>query len=138
MHAALFETECPVLVVPPDFAGTFGQVVAIAWKDDPRAVKAVRAALPILRAARAVHVLRANHPVEIPRILEEHGISAALHAVPDGAGSAAERLLLAAHQLGADLLVMGAFTHGEWRELVFGGVTRTMLATADLPLFMRH
>jgi nucleotide-binding universal stress UspA family protein len=34
--------------------------------------------------------------------------------------------------------VMGAFAHGEWREMMFGGVTRTMLAQADLPLFMRH
>jgi len=33
---------------------------------------------------------------------------------------------------------MGAFTHGAWRQRVFGGVTRTMLAEADLPLFMRH
>jgi len=33
---------------------------------------------------------------------------------------------------------MGAFAHGEWRELVFGGVTRSMLAHADLPLLLRH
>jgi len=58
--------------------------------------------------------------------------------VPDGDGSAAERILHAAHRIGADMLVMGAFAHGEWREMMFGGVTRTMLAQADMPLFMRH
>lgn len=138
MHAALFELDSPVLVIPPGFQGTLGQVVAIAWKNDERAVKAVRACIPILRRARAVHVLRAGDPVDMPTVLDEHDITADLHTVPDGEGTAAERILQAAHRLGADMLVMGAFAHGEWREMMFGGVTRTMLAEADLPLFMRH
>jgi nucleotide-binding universal stress UspA family protein len=138
LHAALFETDTPVLVIPPGFRGILGQIVAIAWKNEERAVKAVRACIPILRKARSVHIIRANHPAEMPAVLEEHDIPAVLHTVPDGAGTAAERILQAAHQIGADLLVMGAFTHGEWREMMFGGVTRTMLAEADLPLFMRH
>jgi protein CrcB len=137
-HAALFETECPVLVVPPGFQGKQGRVVAIAWKNDDRAVKAVLASIPILRRARLVHVLTADGPAEMPEVLKEHDIRARLHSVPDGEGSAAERILAVVHRLGADLLVMGAFAHGEWREMVFGGVTRSMLATADLPLFMRH
>ncbi len=58
--------------------------------------------------------------------------------MPEGDGSVGERLLYAAHAVGADLLVMGAFTHGEWRERLFGGVTRTMLAEADLPLWMQR
>jgi nucleotide-binding universal stress UspA family protein len=138
LHAALFETDSPVLVIPPGFQAMLGQVVAIAWKNDERAVKAVRACIPILRKATAVHVMRANHPADMPAVLEEHDIRAELHTVPDGEGSPAERILQAAHRVGADLLVMGAFAHGEWRELIFGGVTRTMLAQADLPLFMRH
>ena len=138
MHAALFESDSPVLVIPPGFQGTLGQVAAIAWKNDERAVKAVRACIPILRKARTVHVLRANHPADMPAVLEEHDIPAELHTVPDGEGTAAERILQAAHRIGADMLVMGAFAHGEWREMMFGGVTRTMLAEADLPLFMRH
>jgi protein CrcB len=138
LHAALFETDCPVLVVPPRFQGKLGQVVAIAWKNDDRAVKAVLASIPILRRASLVHVVSANRPAEMPEVLAEHDIRAELHSVPDGEGSAAERILAVVHRLEADLLVMGAFAHGEWREMVFGGVTRSMLATADLPLFMRH
>jgi nucleotide-binding universal stress UspA family protein len=138
LHAALFDTDSPVLLIPPDFRGTLGQVVAIAWKNEERAVKAVRAAIPILRMAGSVHILRANHPADMPAVLAEHDIPAVLHSVPDGPGTAAERILQTAHQIGADLLVMGAFTHGEWRELMFGGVTRTMLAQADLPLLMHH
>ena len=138
LHAALFDTECPVLIVPAGFDGPAGQVVAIAWKDDERAVKAVRAALPILRAARAVHVLSANRPADLPAILREHDIAATLHDVPAEGGPAAERILTMAHALGADLLVMGAYAHGAWREALFGGVTRYVLAHADLPVLMRH
>jgi nucleotide-binding universal stress UspA family protein len=71
-------------------------------------------------------------------MLAKHAIAAELHTVPDGDGSVGDRLLRAAHAVGADLLVMGAFAHGEWQEMMFGGVTRTMLASADLPLLMRH
>ena len=138
MHAALFESDRPVLVIPPGFQATLGQVAAIAWKNEERAVKAVRASIPILRKARSVHVLCANRPADMPAVLKEHDIAAELHSVPDGEGTAAERILLAAHRIGADMVVMGAFAHGEWREMMFGGVTRTMLAQADLPLLMRH
>lgn len=138
MHAALFDTGCPVLVVPPGYHGAFGKVVAIAWKNDERAVKAVRAGLPIIRGADRVRVLCARRPPEMPAVLEEHDLRAEVVAVPDGNGSVGEQLLRAAHAAGADLLVMGAFAHGEWRELLFGGVTHTMLTKSDLPLLMRH
>jgi protein CrcB len=137
LHAALFDTETPVLVMPPLLRGQFGKIVAIAWKNDERAVKAVRASLPILRRAEAVHVLCAGDVADAPGILVEHDIPFALRAVP-AEGATGQRLLEAAHEVGADLIVMGAFAHGEWRERVFGGVTRTMLAEADLPLLMRH
>jgi len=60
LHAALFDTSRAVLIVPPQSTGKFGRVVAVAWKDDLRAPKAVLAAMPILAKAEAVHVLRAR------------------------------------------------------------------------------
>jgi protein CrcB len=138
LHAALFDTETPVLVVPPNHDGPIGTNIAIAWKNDAQAEKSVHAALPLLRKAQQIHILSADGPAEAPAILQEHGIQATLSDVPDGPASTAQRLLQAAHQIGADLLVMGAYAHGEWREMVFGGVTRTMLTEADLPLFLRH
>ncbi|HVY14498.1 MAG TPA: CrcB family protein, partial [Rhodopila sp.] len=137
LHAALFETDRPVLVIPPGHPRPFGDVVAIAWKDDERAAKALRSSLDLLRKARAVHVLCAGDTASVPPTLTEHGIATTLHqlAVDEPVGDV---LLAGAHQAGADLLVMGAFAHGEWRERIFGGATRTMLAKADLPLWMRH
>jgi protein CrcB len=138
LHAAIFDTSRAVLVVPPQRSGNFGRVVAVAWKDDVRAPKAALAAMPVLAKAEAVHVLRAKmEEAAVPLILEEHGIAAQAHAV-DGHGTVGEQLLRKAHELGADLIVMGAYAHGEWREALLGGVTRYMLDHADLPLLMRH
>ncbi len=139
LHAALFDTGRPVLAVPPAYTGEFGRVVAIAWKDDARAPKAVLDALPLLARAEEVHVLRARVDVaEVPPLLLEHGIAAEAHVVPEGDGPVGAQILKLAHALGADLLVMGAYAHGEWREALLGGVTRYVLDHAGLPVFMRH
>jgi protein CrcB len=139
LHAALFDTGRPVLIAPPESRGEFGRVVAVAWKDDARAPKAVLDAMPILAKAEAVHVLRARvTEATVPALLAGYGIEAQAHAVPDGDGPVGAQLLKIAHELGADLLVMGAYAHGEWREALLGGVTRYVLEHAGLPVFMRH
>ena len=47
----------------------------------------------------------------LPEILAEHGIAAKLHVLPVGTGRVRGELLTKAHALGADMLVMGAYTH---------------------------
>jgi nucleotide-binding universal stress UspA family protein len=142
IQAALFDTDRPVLMVPPSPTAAIGHRVAIAWRDDKRAIKSVLAALRLLARAECVHVLagvREQSPrPSLPEILTEHGVEAELHVLPIGPGVFGETLLAKARELRADMLVMGAYTHSPWRELVLGGVTRHMLAHADLPVFMRH
>ncbi|MBI0537395.1 universal stress protein [Roseomonas sp. KE2513] len=141
-RAALFKTERPVLVVPAGEETTFGRRVAIAWKDDSRAAKAVLPALRCLGNAEQVHVLAgvrqdAAQPA-VPQILLDHGVEADLHVLPIGPGVFGQSLLAKAHELGADLLVMGAYAHSPLREAVLGGVTRYILAHANMPVLMRH
>lgn len=141
-RAALFGTDRPVLVVPPGAATSFGHCVAIAWRDEKQAAKAVIPALRSLASAEQVHVLMgvregAARP-GMPRILLEHGIRADLHMLPIRSEPFGKTLLNKVHEVGADMLVMGAYAHSPLRELIFGGVTRYMLAHADLPIFMRH
>jgi nucleotide-binding universal stress UspA family protein len=140
--AALFGTNRPVLLVPAGSATAFGRRVAIAWRDEKRAVNAVLPALRCLSTAEQVHVLigvREQAPAPgLPRVLLEHGIAAELHVLPIGSKPFGQTLLDKAHQLGVDMLVMGAYAHSPLRELVLGGVTRYMLEHADLPVLMRH
>jgi nucleotide-binding universal stress UspA family protein len=144
LHAALFDTDRPVMVVPPEVPpAPFGRKIAIAWRDDGRTIKAVLSALRLVGQAQQVDVLAGTRdPMSAPRlpdILEEHKIEASLHLLPiTGQRAFGEALLTAAHQLAADMLVMGAFARHPLRSLILGGVTRYMLSHADLPVIMRH
>ena len=141
LRAALFATGRPVLVVPAKSLGEFGRRVAIAWRDDDRTTKAVLAGLRCLARVERLIVLAGvpdNAALAMPAILSEHGAVAEMHALPIGSGAFGATLLAKAHELGADMLVMGAYVHSPLRQLLFGGVTRYMLSHADIPALMRH
>jgi nucleotide-binding universal stress UspA family protein len=142
LRAALFATDRPILVVPRHGTADFGRRVAIAWRDDERATKAVLSALRCLKGCEQVFVLTGARagasPPKLPPILVEHGIAGELHVLKIGGGPLGAALLRKAHDLGADMLIMGAYQHHPLRELLLGGVTRYMLNHADLPVLLRH
>jgi nucleotide-binding universal stress UspA family protein len=142
LRAALFTTDRPVLLVPSDCTAEFGRRVAIAWRDDERATKAVLAAVRCLARCERVYVLagtRGGTPQpQVPAILLEHGIAAELHVLKIREAPFGATLLRKAHELGADMLVMGAYQHSPLRELLLGGVTRHVMNHADLPVLLRH
>ncbi|HTH98901.1 MAG TPA: universal stress protein [Stellaceae bacterium] len=142
LHAALFDTDRPVLIMPPQSRADFGRIVAIAWREDKFTLRAVLAALRCIDKAEQVHVLMGRKDgapaPRIPEALTEHRIAVTPHELPIGKEKFGAQLLAQAHELKADLLVMGAFTHGTWHSLLFGGVTKHILAHTDLPVLMRH
>ena len=141
-NTALFETERAVLLVPPAPLLPFGRRIAIAWRDDEHAGKAVTAALRFLGGAEQLHILAGTRegqpPTVIPRILDEYHARTNLHRLPIVSRPFGKVLLTKAHELGVDLIVMGAYYHSPFHELIFGGVTRYMLAHADLPLLIHY
>lgn len=139
--ASLFGTDRPVLVMPPGQSRPIGRRVAIAWRDEKRALRAVMPALRWLVRAEETHLLiglRDDSVPPMPRVFTEHAIRPALHRLKIGPGPFGQTLLDQARALSADLLVMGAYAHSPLRELILGGVTRYMLQHADLPILMRH
>lgn len=142
LHAALFASERPVLMVPAQTKPEFGKTVAVAWRDDKFTLHAVMEALHCIPQTATIHVLMGRRegapPPQIPDVLAEHGMTVTGHELPVGKNVFGAQLLATAHELNADLLVMGAFVHSSWRNLLFGGVTKHMLAHADIPVLMRH
>jgi nucleotide-binding universal stress UspA family protein len=134
-------------MVPPEPAMTeggaaFGRSMAIAWRDEKPALRAVLPALRWFTRAERVHVLigvrdTAERP-GVPSVLLEHGLTVSLHVLALRPGPFGQTILDKAHALSADLLVMGAYAHSPLREMILGGVTRHMIAHADLPVLMRH
>jgi nucleotide-binding universal stress UspA family protein len=72
-------------------------------------------------------------------IAGRHGVKAEVSEL-DGVDDVplGDMLLSRASQLGADLVVMGAYGHSRWQELVMGGATRNMLQSMTVPVLMSH
>jgi nucleotide-binding universal stress UspA family protein len=137
----------PALVVP--YAGAFreiGKRVLIGWDASREAARAVNDALPFLTAAETVTVLTVDEGLDDARIpgadiavhLARHGVSARVENTVSGGVGIGDVLLSRACDLGADLLVMGAYGHSRVRELIVGGATRTVLGSMTLPVLMSH
>ncbi len=138
----------PVLIVPHTGAfPTVGERVAIAWKSNRGAARAVNDSLPFLKAAKEVCVIAINaeggitgegdNPAEdVVAHLSRHGISAQARSQKAERGMLGQTLRDTITNFGADLVVMGAFGRSRWRELMLGGVRRTMLGSMTLPTLM--
>jgi nucleotide-binding universal stress UspA family protein len=144
------ESGRPVLLVP--YYGRFdhcGRRALIGWNGTREAARAAFDAVPILKHADLVHVSRidAEEPedeagsypgAELAKALARHGIKTTAERLARSEVDAGEALLSHASDVGADLIVMGAYGHGRLREFVLGGATRTILQTMTVPVLMSH
>jgi nucleotide-binding universal stress UspA family protein len=149
----LTKTDRPVLlsaIAPAKFAAN----AAIAWDGGASASHAVMGAMPFLRRAQSVTVLRVGADrkddgekyafgrratmAELRDYLALHGVTCAEREFDRGTKNTGEVLLDAALSCGADLLVMGGYGHSHLREAIFGGVTAHIRWHAELPVLMVH
>lgn len=145
LEAALFESGRPVLIAPPAAPQTIGGNVLIAWNGSTEQSRSVAFAMPLLRRAARVTVLTVEGGMtpgptgeQAARHLQRNGIPAQAVHLPAGKRSAGEIILDQAGSLGCDLLIKGAYTQSRLRQMIFGGVTRHVLANAKLPVLMAH
>lgn len=144
-ETALFGTGQAILVAPPVPVAGFGKRILIAWNGSQEAAGAVSAAMPFLLAAEQVSILAVSGWSEGLRSVEAlarrllwHGVGADVETMREFSGTIGENVIATAAHRGADMIVMGAYTHGRLRQMILGGVTRHVLATASIPLLMSH
>jgi nucleotide-binding universal stress UspA family protein len=150
IEGVLFHSGRPALIAPPGWSGaTVGKRVVVAWDASREATRALSEADDILESAEAVTVLtvdakpkmfgHGDQPgANIAGHLTRRGLPAEVRNVDSMGRHASLAILEEAKSLGADLVVMGGYAHSRLRELVFGGATRELLRTADIPLLMAH
>ena len=145
VEAALFGTGCPVLIAPPEPPKIVGEHVMIGWNKSAPSARAVRYAMPFLESAARVVIFmvatgakQGASPHDIAHYLAWHDIKAEVNGAYPDRRSIGEMLLSEAKASGADLLVLGAFSHSRLRELILGGVTKHVLEHAELPVLMAH
>jgi nucleotide-binding universal stress UspA family protein len=140
----------PLLVVPDRIDWLDLRSVLVAWKDTPEARRAVANALPILRKARDVAIIEIpeadddraavmTRVSDVAAWLARHGVTATAR-VPEAAGneSAADQLERIAGDVGAGVIVAGAYGHSRFRELIPGGVTQYLVAQTARCVLLSH
>lgn len=135
----------PVLLLPDMQPNAeVGSRILIAWNNSREASRALRAAQPFLAQAKEVFVLIVSPDGQEgpPGMLEDHlhrlGCSPTLLIERQAEGAIVEQLAqkIAGHRI--NLLVMGLYGHGQFRELVLGGASREMLREAQVPMLVSH
>ncbi len=140
----------PVMVVP--YAGSFASVgrrVLVAWKAGRESTRALNDAIPILKLAQHVEILTVYGPesddegsknlsAEICNHLARHGVTARTSRLLAGDAPLGDVFLNRAFDEGFDLLVMGAYAHGQNGKLELGPVARQLLREMTVPVLMSH
>ncbi|AJA11179.1 universal stress protein family [Sphingopyxis fribergensis] len=144
----LLVTGIPVLLIPDGWTGaTIGDAPLIAWNRSREARRAVNDALPFINMAAKVTILTIDSDRNPGHYGDDPGTNLAEHLTRHGAtvevaklssdGSAiADVILNQAAAQNADLLIIGAYSHPRTTEILFGGITRSLLSAAHLPLLL--
>ena len=140
----------PCLVIPYQGAQVkFGDSPLIAWDGSQEASRAVHDALPFLKQAGKATVFIVEPEkadtafgdlpgAMISEHLARHGIDVTIEVSRGSLQGTGDTILTYADAYGHDLIVMGAYGHARWREIVIGGATRTIMKNAKIPFLMSH
>ena len=140
----------PLLVVPDNFGWFDLRSVLVAWKDTPEARRAVADSLPMLRKARDVTVAEipeqdGGRPASLSRVrdvvgwLSRHGVTAS-QLVPDVDENRDVTVQLdgIAADVGAAIIVAGAYGHSRFREWILGGMTQHLITKPARCVLLSH
>jgi nucleotide-binding universal stress UspA family protein len=146
----LFESGRPLLLCPEQHVEVLRpeiENVMIAWDHSARAARAIGDALPILQAANAVRVVTATDDntdevmqsgTSLVDHLREHGVYASFETVKGSGSSIGKVLGNWAQSHGIDAIVMGAYHHSRLNEVVWGGVTKSVIGQPPCWVMMSH
>jgi len=149
-EAMAFATGRPVLVVPHiGTLSTVGKTVMLCWNASRESARAAADALPFLQAAEKVIVLVVDPEVsadghgqepgaDVAVWLARHGVKVTVQRDVAADAEIGEVILSRAADHGVDLIVMGIYGHSRLREMVLGGVSRTLLSSMTVPVLMSH
>jgi len=134
----------PILIAPSGQSRLEARRVLVAWKSTREARRAISDAMPFLKRAETVNLVEIRERGEASSLadpeafLAAHGVTVRGEAVDRGGATIEARLSAFAEREKADLIVAGGYGHTRIRELVFGGVTRSLIGSSPLPCLLSH
>ncbi|MGF9695286.1 MULTISPECIES: universal stress protein [unclassified Rhizobium] len=145
LETLLFDSGRPVLLVPHVMRTPQPiRRVLIAWNGSREASRAAFDALPFLQRAESVEIFcvdppAANGPAagqasdlagsDLAAALSRHGVNVSLRTEENPEVSTAAAIEKRLQDDSVDLLVMGGYGNARWWEMLFGGVTRSILTS---------
>lgn len=146
----VMEAGRPLLVVPDSIDWLDLRSMLVAWKDTPEARRAIVDSLPMLRKAKDVTVAEiveagGSRPLAVSRVrdvitwLSRHGVSASeLVAQQNHDRDATVQLDAMAADVGAGVVVAGAYGHSRFREMILGGMTQHLITQTERCVLLSH
>ena len=150
IETSLFESGRPLIVVPYiQKEGLNLDHMVCCWDGSRAAARAINDALPLLVKAMTVDLLIVlNEKItsggneirgaEIAKHLARHDVKVQIVTVPAADIDVTNAILSYVADVSGTLIVMGGYGHARLREVILGGVTRDMLKTMTVPVFMSH
>jgi nucleotide-binding universal stress UspA family protein len=135
-----------VIVVPSGPLGSLDGAIVVAFNGSVRASRALYDLVASgLATGRTTHILSIDREHEVATrvasravdFMRFHDLDARPHPL-DGTFPASEAVLGAVEQLGATMLVIGAYAHTPVREFFLGSTTRSVMTRAPVPVFCSH
>lgn len=140
----------PTIIVPHDWKQqSFAEEILVAWNGEREAAVAVTFALPLLVAAKKVHIHWINPPEELGpdvatpgselgKTLARHGANVSVGSSSAKGHSTGAQILAEVRLKGCDMLIMGGYGHSRFREKILGGATRNIFDNMPVPVLMAH
>lgn len=144
----LFEIGRPMLVAPTDFSGAFTcKRIVVAWDNTRVAARALGDALMLIPDIEEVILLTIGDEKnvrssldqsETEQVLMRRGVLVRSVTKQLDGKTIGEAIQDSAHELKADLLVMGGYGHSRLRDFILGGATLSVLAHPRMPVLISH
>lgn len=148
IEALIFESGRPFVILPArNLIAHPAQLAVIAWDGSRPATRAVHDAIPILQRTaltEIVTIVGEKHICDtfdggsLARHLAYHDVSTRVTTIRYDGGNVGEQLMMITRQMGAGMLVMGAYGHSRLHEFVLGGATKSAIAAPLLPIFLSY
>lgn len=147
LDGTLFKSPAPVLLMGGGENTLTPRKVLVAWNSSVESGVSIRQSLALLARAEGVHIVIVDPAAtkwtmgeepgaDVAAFLSRHGVKVTVETLASGGVDPAIVLQRHSTDIGADLIVMGAYGHTRMRERIFGGTTQTMLGHVETPVLM--
>lgn len=147
VEAVIFGSGRPTLLIPERASAESFERIMIAWDGSRAAARAVSDARDFLKRAQTVAIVSVTDEKPMPKLkpadrladyFSRREIQATVEEVRGDGRPVGQVLQEHAREIGADMIIMGAFGHSRIRDFVLGGATRGILKDLQIPTLLSH